>query len=121
MFLIESISDYQNPDERINVMSLFTMNKTAFLIVFALFSMTGYVSAQTGSKKDHVRSDNATVSQPADKTTTGIKVVPQARNKNAKPEKVGTAKSPKTRPQIPRSARNSRPSIRPARPGNGRN
>lgn len=92
----------------------------------------GHVLAQENTDRDEAEKDKQETVQetvkkndkPAtdiDKPATEIKVVPSARNKNAKPAKVNSARPPSARPGGTRPARNVRPSSRPVRPGNGRN
>ena len=97
------------------------MNKYSLLIAFLSLFVGGHVLAQTNPAKEGVDNEKEETAKTEEEPEQVIKVVPAARNKNAKPAKVGSAKRPNVKPRGGRPARNPRPSSRPVRPGNGRN
>lgn len=97
------------------------MNKYALLIGLLSLFCGGRVFAQTNPAKEGMDKDKQETVKTEEKPEQVIKVVPAARDKNAKPAKVGSAKPPAAKPGGGRPARNPRPSSRPVRPGNGRN
>jgi hypothetical protein len=103
----------------INVCTIFCMNKYSFLIAILSLALTVRALAQTEPRKEDTEKHKQETAKSEDKTV--IKVVPTAKTKHAKPEKVSSAKPRTARPGGTRPARNVRPSSRPVRPGNGRN
>ena len=95
------------------------MNKYSFLIALLSLILTGRALAQSEPDKKDTEKNKKETAKSDDKAV--IKVVPRAKNKHAKPERVSSAKPRTARPDGTRPARNVRPSARPARPGNGRN
>lgn len=104
---------------------IFSMNKYSLLIAVLSFFAGQRVLAQTiPDKEDAKEAKQETVDASVatkDKPAPEVKVVPSARTKKAKPERVGSAKPRTAKPGGNRSARTPRLSGRPARPGNGRN
>src|SRR5688572_22473627 len=104
---------------------IFYMSKYSLLIGMLSIFVGGHVFAQENTAKDEAKKDKQETVQETvnrdDKPAAEIKVVPSARNKNAKPAKVNSARQRSAGPGGTRPARNVRPSSRPVRPGNGRN
>jgi hypothetical protein len=113
------IPDYHKQLRSINVCTIFCMNKYSFLIVLLSLFLSAHVLAQTKPDKKDTEKHKHETAKSDDKAV--IKVVPTAKNKHAKPEKVSSAKPRTAKPGGTRPARNVRPSSRPVRPGNGRN
>lgn len=101
--------------------TIFYMNKYSLLIAVLALFVAGHVLAQDSTDRQEVEKDKQENIKTGDKSKTVIKVVPSARNINAKPAKVSSAKERNARPGGTRPARNVRPSSRPVRPGSGRN
>ncbi|MEO5603371.1 MAG: hypothetical protein ABIR06_20800 [Cyclobacteriaceae bacterium] len=97
------------------------MKKYSLLIAVLALFVAGHVLAQDSTDRQEVEKNKQETVKTEDKPATVIKVVPSARNKNAKPAKVNSAKGRNVRPGGTRPARNVRPSSRPVRPGSGRN
>src|SRR5688500_2508334 len=102
--------------------AIFSMNKYSLFLIAALsLLVAGPVLAQANTDKEEAEKDKQETVKTPDKSSPVVKVVPAAKNKHAKPEKVNSARSRSARPGSTRPARGVRPSSRPARPGNGRN
>jgi len=97
------------------------MNKYSIFIAILLLFVGGRTLAQSNPDRDETEKDKRETVKTEDKQVAGIKVVPPAKNKHAKPTKVSSARPRTARPGADRPARNGRPSARPVRPGNGRN
>lgn len=98
------------------------MNKYSLLIAVLSLFAAGRVLAQTNTdKKEEAENDKQETVKEQDKPARAVKVVPAAKNRLAKPERVNSAKPRNVRPGGARPARNARPSSRPVRPGSGRN
>jgi hypothetical protein len=100
--------------------TIFSMNKYSLLL--AVLSLFGgeHVLAQTKPDKAEPEKNKQETVKAEEKPAPAVKVVPAAKSKHAKPEKVTSAKPRNARPNSNRPARNARPSGRPVRPGNGR-
>jgi hemolysin activation/secretion protein len=92
------------------------MNKYSVLLVVLLLAGSHAWAQSTPAKVETEQEKQETV-KTEEKPATGVKVVPSARNRNAKPARVSSAKPGTARPGGNRPARNPRPSSRPARPG----
>lgn len=101
--------------------TIFSMNKYSLLIAVLSLFAGGHVLSQTNPDKPEPETEKQETVKTENKPAPAIKVVPAAKNKHAKPEKVSSAKPRNARPNANRPARNVRPSGRPVRPGNGRN
>lgn len=97
------------------------MTKYAILLVAFSLLIGARAWAQAEPDKTQTKKDKQETVKTGDKPTEVIKVVPAARSKHAKPEKVSSAKPRTAKPRATRPARNVRPSSRPLRPGKGRN
>ena len=97
------------------------MTKYALLIGVVFLLSGSRAVAQAESEKESAEEVKQETVEAERKPAPVIKVVPTAKGKHAKPQKVASAKPRTSRPQGNRPARNVRPSARPARPGGGRN
>lgn len=97
------------------------MSKYSVLIAILSLFVAGRILAQADPAKETAETDKQESVKQEEMPEPVIKVVPAARNNKAKPAKVTSAKQPNARTGGNRPARNSRPSSRPVRPGNGRN
>lgn len=97
------------------------MNRYSLFIAILLLFAVGRTLAQSNPDKDDTEKEKRETVKTEDNQAAGVKVVPPAKNKHAKPTRVGSARPRTARPGADRPARNVRPSARPVRPGNGRN